>query len=126
MRKEDSYLKAVITTIKMAKFGRNETIHRGIHLQIGRFLKCKIDDRLEIVREDQNDSNFYSIFDSVSIRSVWDEDTSHWWLRVVDVIEALSLSSSPRIYWATLKRRNPQLIAICKQLKLMAKDGKNI
>lgn len=63
-------------------------------------------------------------FDSVPVRSVWDEDTSHWWLCAVDVIEALSLSSSPRIYWATLKRRNPQLIAICKQLKLMAKDGK--
>lgn len=63
-------------------------------------------------------------FDNVPVRSVWDEETSRWWLCAVDVIEALSLSSSPRIYWATVKRRNPELIAICKQLKLTAKDGK--
>ena len=63
-------------------------------------------------------------FDNVPVRSVWDEETSRWWLCAVDIIEALSLSNSPRIYWATIKRRNPELIAICKQLKLAAKDGK--
>ncbi len=63
-------------------------------------------------------------FDNVPVRSVWDEETSRWQLCAVDIIEALSLSSSPRIYWATIKRRNPQLIAICKQLKITAKDGK--
>ncbi len=63
-------------------------------------------------------------FDNVPVRSVWDEETSRWWLCAVDIIEALSLSSSPRIYWATIKRRNSELIAICKQLKLTAKDGK--
>ena len=63
-------------------------------------------------------------FDNVPVRSVWDEETSRWWLCSVDIIEALSLSNSPRIYWATIKRRNPELIAICKQLKLTAKDGK--
>ena len=63
-------------------------------------------------------------FNNVPVRSVWDEETSRWWLCAVDIVEALSLSTSPRIYWATLKRRNPQLIAICKQLKLTASDGK--
>ena len=63
-------------------------------------------------------------FGDVPVRSIWDEETSRWWLCAVDVIEALSLSNSPRIYWATIKRRNPELIAICKQLKLTAKDGK--
>ena len=63
-------------------------------------------------------------FNKVPVRSVWDEETSRWWLCAVDIIEALSLSNSPRIYWATIKRRNPELIAICKQLKLTAKDGK--
>ena len=63
-------------------------------------------------------------FDNVPVRSVWNEETSRWWLCSVDIIEALSLSSSPRIYWATIKRRNPELIAICKQLKLTAKDSK--
>ena len=63
-------------------------------------------------------------FDNIPVRSVWDEESSRWWLCAVDIIEALSLSNSPRIYWATIKRRNPELIAICKQLKLTAKDGK--
>ena len=63
-------------------------------------------------------------FDNIPVRSVWDEGSSRWWLCAVDIIEALSLSNSPRIYWATIKRRNPELIAICKQLKLTAKDGK--
>ena len=31
---------------------------------------------------------------------------------------------NPRVYWAQIKRRNHQLITICKQLKLTAKDGK--
>ena len=63
-------------------------------------------------------------FENTPVRSIWNEENSRWWLCAVDVIQALSLSSSPRIYWATIKRRNPQLIAICKQLKLAAKDGK--
>ena len=63
-------------------------------------------------------------FENVPVRSVWDKETCRWWLCAVDVIDALSLSTSPRIYWATIKRRNSQLIAICKQLKLKAKDGK--
>ncbi|MBR1983620.1 MAG: Fic family protein [Clostridia bacterium] len=63
-------------------------------------------------------------FDKVPVRSIWNEETSRWWMCSVDIIEALSLSNSPRIYWATIKRRNPELIAICKQLKITAKDGK--
>ena len=63
-------------------------------------------------------------FNNVAVRSVWDEDTSKWWLCAVDIIEALSLSSAPRKYWNTLKSRNSQLSSICRQLKLTAKDGK--
>ena len=63
-------------------------------------------------------------FDNVPVRSVWDEESSKWWCAAMDVCEALTASANPRVYWATVKRRNPQLIAICKQLKLKAKDGK--
>jgi len=63
-------------------------------------------------------------FNNVPVRSVWDENTSEWWLCSVDIIEALSLSTSSRKYWNTLKTRNPQLSSICRQLKLTAKDGK--
>lgn len=63
-------------------------------------------------------------FNNISVRSVWEEVSSKWWLCAVDVIAALSLSSSPRKYWNTLKKRNTQLSSICRQLKLTAKDGK--
>ena len=68
--------------------------------------------------------NSIRFFNNVAVRSVWDEDTSKWWLCAVDIIEALSLSSAPRKYWNTLKSRNSQLSSICRQLKLTAKDGK--
>lgn len=63
-------------------------------------------------------------FENIPVRAVWEEETSKWWFCAVDAIEALTKSKNPRIYWATIKRRNNQLIAICKQLKLKAKDGK--
>ncbi|MBE7060948.1 MAG: cell filamentation protein Fic [Clostridiales bacterium] len=63
-------------------------------------------------------------FNDVPVRSVWDEETSRWWLCAVDIIDALSLSTSPRKYWNTLKKRNFEVSSICRQLKLTAKDGK--
>lgn len=63
-------------------------------------------------------------FDNVPVRAVWDEETSRWWFCATDIAEALTKSKNPRIYWATIKRRNSQLFANCKQLKLKASDGK--
>ena len=63
-------------------------------------------------------------FEDIPVRAVWEENASKWWFCAADIAEALTKSKSPRVYWATLKRRNPQLIAICKQLKLTAGDGK--
>ena len=61
-------------------------------------------------------------FDNIPVRAVWDDETSKWWFCAVDIAEALTASKSPRKYWNTIKRRNPQLSSICRQLKLMAKD----
>ena len=63
-------------------------------------------------------------FENIPVRTVWEEETSKWLFCAVDAIEALTKSKNPRVYWSTIKRRNNQLIAICKQLKLKAKDGK--
>lgn len=63
-------------------------------------------------------------FDDIPVRAVWNEETSKWWFCAVDIAEALTNTKNPRVYWATIKRRNPQLLAICKQLKLPARDGK--
>ncbi len=63
-------------------------------------------------------------FDDVPVRSVWDDETSKWWLCATDVVQATVETKNPRIYWATVKRRNPELFANCKQLKMTAPDGK--
>ncbi len=64
-------------------------------------------------------------FEDIPVRAVWDDETSKWWFCAVDIAEALTKSKNPRVYWAQMKRRNPQLITICKQLKLKATDGKS-
>ena len=63
-------------------------------------------------------------FEDIPVRAVWDEESAKWWFCATDIAEALTKSKNPRVYWATMKRRNTQLIAICKQLKLKAADGK--
>ena len=63
-------------------------------------------------------------FEDIPVRAVWDDESSKWWFCAMDIAEALTKTTNPRVYWATIKRRNSQLIAICKQLKLKAKDGK--
>ena len=63
-------------------------------------------------------------FEDIPVRAVWEEQTSKWWFCAADIAEALTKSKNPRVYWAQIKRRNHQLITICKQLKLTAKDGK--
>lgn len=63
-------------------------------------------------------------FDDIPVRAVWNEETSKWWFCAVDIAEALTYTKNSRVYWAQFKRRNSELITICKQLKLPARDGK--
>ena len=63
-------------------------------------------------------------FEDIPVRAVWDDESSKWWFCAMDIAEAITKTTNPRVYWATVKRRNPELIAICKQLKLKARDGK--
>ena len=54
---------------------------------------------------------------------------NEWWFGVVDVIEALTDSKKPRVYWNAMKTRvkagdGIELSTICRQLKLEASDGK--
>ena len=64
-------------------------------------------------------------FEDIPVRAVWNNEDPKWWFCAVDIAEALTKSKNPRVYWAQMKRRNPQLITICKQLKLAARDGKS-
>jgi hypothetical protein len=67
------------------------------------------------------------IFKSKEIRKTFYKN--EWWFSVIDVIEALTDSVNPRDYWFKMKIRVKeedgfQLSTICRQLKLVATDGK--
>ncbi|PJA51030.1 phage antirepressor protein [Candidatus Shapirobacteria bacterium CG_4_9_14_3_um_filter_36_12] len=54
---------------------------------------------------------------------------NEWWFSVIDVIQALTDSTQPSKYWTAMKARVEdsdefQLSTICRQLKLLASDGK--
>lgn len=54
---------------------------------------------------------------------------NEWWFSVVDVVEALTDSVKPRVYWNAMKVRvksqdGIELSTNCRQLKLEAADGK--
>ena len=63
-------------------------------------------------------------FSDTPVRSVWDDATASWWMCAADVVQVLAETRNPRVYWATVKRRNPELFADCKQLRIPARDGK--
>ncbi|OGL61622.1 phage antirepressor protein [Candidatus Uhrbacteria bacterium RIFCSPHIGHO2_02_FULL_47_44] len=67
------------------------------------------------------------LFKGKQIRKIIHEN--EWWFSVVDVVEALTETGNPRIYWGVMKNRldkeeKIQLFTICKQLKLKSTDGK--
>jgi DNA-damage-inducible protein D len=47
-----------------------------------------------------------------------------WFFSVVDVIGVLTESQNHQTYWYVLKKREPQLLTVCKKLKLIGLDGR--
>ncbi|MDR2571002.1 MAG: hypothetical protein LBD23_12055, partial [Oscillospiraceae bacterium] len=76
--------------------------------------------------------NKIKIFEDKRVRMEWDEDEQDWYVSIVDVVAVLTDQPTTRnasTYWAVLKKRLAeeganQLLTNCKQLKLMAADGK--
>lgn len=62
------------------------------------------------------------LFEEKTIRKAWHNE--EWFFSVIDVIEAITDSATPRKYWNTLKTREPQLSSVCGQLKMVAADGR--
>jgi hypothetical protein len=68
-------------------------------------------------------------FGEHNIRRYFDEKTETWYFSVIDVVETLTDSVSPRDYWYKMKIRvksedGIELSTICRQLKMKASDGK--
>lgn len=75
----------------------------------------------------QENTTKIAIFENKEIRKTMHDN--EWWFSVVDIIQALTSSERPSVYWAAMKARvqsedGLQLSTICKQLKLIANDGK--
>lgn len=68
-------------------------------------------------------NNKIVLFQEKEIRKIWHDE--QWYFSIVDVIEVLTGSVKPRDYWSVLKKREPQLPTVCRQLKLKSKDGKS-
>jgi DNA-damage-inducible protein D len=77
--------------------------------------------------DDQEIETKVSIFKGKGVRKII--HGNEWWFSVVDVVEALTDSDRPSVYWTAMKARVQiegefQLSTICRQLKLLALDGK--
>jgi prophage antirepressor-like protein len=69
--------------------------------------------------------NKLAVFQNKNIRRIWNEE--EWFYSVVDIIEVLTDSPTPRQYWGKVKDREftkLQLSPIWVRLKLKATDGK--
>ena len=75
--------------------------------------------------EEQNE---IQLFDGKQVRYVWDEEQEKYFFSVVDVIQVLTDSTTPRRYWSDLKRKleaeGSEVYEKIVQLKLPAPDGK--
>ena len=74
------------------------------------------------------DQNEIQLFDGKQVRYVWDEEQEKYFFSVVDVIQVLTDSTTPRRYWSDLKRKleaeGSEVYEKIVQLKLPAPDGK--
>ncbi len=69
--------------------------------------------------------NALVVFENKKIRRIWHEN--QWYFSVIDIVEALTDSPTPRQYWGKVKEREfiqLELSPIWVQLKLPAEDGK--
>lgn len=75
---------------------------------------------------DKEDS--IQLFEDKKVRTLWDGEHERWYVSIVDVIQVLTDSPSPRKYWSVLKARlkkeGSQLATNCSQLKMQSSDGK--
>ena len=68
------------------------------------------------------------LFEQKQVRTHWDAENEEWYFSVIDIVEVLTESPSPRKYWSVLKTRlkkeGSELTTNCSQLKMQAADGK--
>lgn len=72
-----------------------------------------------------DEKNALIVFEDKNIRRIWHDN--EWYFSVVDIVEALTNSTTPRQYWGKVKDREFTIIELSPiwvQLKLVAEDGR--
>ena len=63
------------------------------------------------------------LFEEKSVRSVYNEQEEKWYFSNVDVVEVLTESPNPQVYWRFLKKRllakGNQSVTNCNALKML-------
>lgn len=69
-----------------------------------------------------------TVFENKQIRRHYDEKAEVWYFSIVDIVEALTESLNPQVYWRVLKKRlkseGNESVTNCNALKMVAPDGK--
>ena len=98
--------------------------------QTQRQMSTKLIENLFKISQNNKLETITKLFEGKEVRSIWDAEKEEYFFSVVDVINALSESPTPKRYWTDLKRRlieeGSQLYEKIVQLKMKSKkDGKN-
>ena len=68
------------------------------------------------------------MFNSETIRTIWNREEQKYYISVVDIVGVLSKSENPQVYWRVIKKRikdeGNETVTNCNALKLKAQDGK--
>ena len=69
------------------------------------------------------------LFKNQKIRRHWNKEEEKYYFSVVDIIEALTESKNPQVYWRVLKKRlidegSDQTVTNCNGFKMLSRDGK--
>ncbi len=70
------------------------------------------------------------LFENKKIRSNWDAEKEKWYFSIVDIIESLTDSNNPQVYWRVLKKRllaeGNETVTNCNALKMEASEANNV
>lgn len=68
------------------------------------------------------------LFENKQVRTHWNAEQEKWYISIVDVIEVLTESPNPQVYWRVMKKRlkdeGNETVTICNGLKMLSSDGK--
>ncbi len=72
--------------------------------------------------------NAIQLFEDKKVRTLWDAEQEKWYISIVDVIQILTNSPNPQVYWRVMKKRlkdeGNETVTNCNGLKMQAPDGK--